>query len=80
MNTCVNCEFWVAIPEPEGSIPHRGRCQRYPPTVVYNNSQWPADMVWPMTSDTDWCGEFEVDPVLTQVFISSPMVQYEGLK
>jgi hypothetical protein len=50
--TCVSCPFWA---ENEGSM--LGECRRQPPTMPYAEAAENTDGIWPVTLETEWCGE-----------------------
>jgi len=56
-NTCPNCRFWE-----HGVYP--ARCRRRAPAPVVHLKEGPdkdeiLNVYWPITTATDWCGEFE---------------------
>lgn len=62
---CENCRFWCYSDGNDGMI--LGWCRRYPPSIVadqmpsvesdhYTN---PYTGIFPETSGTDWCGEWQ---------------------
>lgn len=48
---CNGCIHWVEIPEKT----FVGECRRYPPKPQEKLKH----VVWPVTNDYDWCGEYE---------------------
>jgi hypothetical protein len=48
---CESCRFW----EPT-SAGDRGWCRRKSPVPFLGEKN--RDALWPMTTDTDWCGEY----------------------
>lgn len=48
---CSNCMWWDAV-----AINH-GACKGGPPQVDPNSRR---SILWPMTSDRDWCGSFRM--------------------
>lgn len=50
---CGTCGYWAAFGDGDGT----GNCRRYAPRPR-NNEQ---DAAWPITKDSDWCGEWS-DP------------------
>lgn len=66
---CENCRFWLEVND-VGLLD--GDCRRYPPELPHMVSQmatieddgedlpFPIDGVFPQTSFSDWCGEFQL--------------------
>jgi hypothetical protein len=59
---CQNCVFWVQDPNQEKF----GACRRSAPrpyvTDVSGGNDPRRDAWWPVTYDTDWCGEWQPWP------------------
>lgn len=55
MNTCSSCRFWASV-----YIENGGECRRRAP--IQNPGL--GLIQWPITSGTDWCGDFEIKPEL----------------
>lgn len=53
MSNCENCCYW------EKSNLDRGNCHRYPPARVFgtDDNGW-SETGYPVTSGSDWCGEW----------------------
>jgi hypothetical protein len=60
MKTCSTCRYW----DPEGKVSEDIACRRYPPTTTQQERQTDKGKVkliitiWPLTTSTDWCGEW----------------------
>lgn len=61
--SCPGCRFWDAFDA------RSGECRRHAPTAVQfaqtqdaNERGGDSGAVWPVTSDDDWCGEWEAKP------------------
>ena len=58
--TCKTCRYWQVME----SLPHIGKCKRYPPASrppeIHRN---PADH-FPDTRPEDWCGEWTAKPLV----------------
>src|SRR5579863_6464826 len=53
--SCENCRYWN---KREGW--EYGQCRKNPPTVFIVPSDYvPTKTQWPLTNDTDWCGEWK---------------------
>lgn len=68
--SCDNCRFWQDIDPPElkqqmGDAPYDeiGECRRHAPQPV-TTAEWKQEFkaVFPLTSDFDWCGEWQQKP------------------
>lgn len=59
--TCDSCRWWEDEHEdPEGS----GICRRYAPKprVFEDSDVGPKYPIWPLTLNTEWCGEHQHKP------------------
>jgi hypothetical protein len=58
-STCGDCLYHTK----EASDPTAGFCRRYPPQFSYQAgvgfSDLKQSMIWPVTYDTEWCGEWK---------------------
>jgi len=50
MKECRKCKYF----HKETKTGTTGACRRYPPQIVPDSGDF-----WPMTHETDWCGEYE---------------------
>ena len=57
--TCATCAHWDTVPDAE-----RGLCRRFAPRPVVGQTGSIATD-WPVTEDTDWCGEHTPTSTLT---------------
>ena len=57
---CEACIYWEydGISGRTADTSGQGWCRRNPPVVVTPKEGW--DTVWPLTFDSDWCGEFKM--------------------
>lgn len=55
--TCQNCKFWEA----HGQL---GACHYFPPAVIEVRDGGAASK-WPVTRDTEWCGQFQAKDDVT---------------
>lgn len=53
---CSICAYWERLPPERDMEDDAGLCRRYPPVVLLDNSE--PFTIWPLTEDTDMCGEF----------------------
>ena len=53
---CETCRFWC---DPEQLSDHWQECHRYPPT---SRSDGEVRDHWPVTWESDWCGEWQPTP------------------
>ncbi len=60
---CVSCRFWSFYETLNVGVDtqySRGECRRYAPRPPADASgRMEHGRIWPITADTDWCGEFQ---------------------
>ena len=69
MEQCSECRFWLNW---DSEMTNLGECHRFPPRMATRPGGGgddesvatvrPEDGGWPLTSPTDWCGEFQPPP------------------
>ena len=60
MPTCETCKFWQDINT------HYGTCHRFPPIGGQTNFNADGMPRWPLTSGTDWCGEYQAKMMMME--------------
>lgn len=61
---CRECLYWALTKYhfiKEGGFPvgANGYCKKRAPTGVYNKERGCVDPLWPVTTDSDFCGDFK---------------------
>lgn len=58
--TCGTCRWWNLLEE--GAERPAGYCRRKAPPaqLVDDSGECSPEVVWPLTNDYDWCGEWEI--------------------
>lgn len=64
--TCGDCRYWKRRDETDDEL-SLGFCRRYPPTLCPEAEERPVQGknphgYWPLTFQSDWCGEFQKKP------------------
>ena len=57
---CDNCVFWTRRSRRALYDGGNGECHFYPPVPAPN--RFSGEVLWPMTSSSDWCGEWRPKP------------------
>jgi hypothetical protein len=61
---CLSCKWWDALTEFDPAKGSVGCCIRYAPRPATGEA--PAggevNVIWPITRDNDWCGEYTLKP------------------
>lgn len=60
VHQCDNCKFWK-LHDPVPGQPIAGSCRRYPPQITHDESGFYQDNSFPVTANSEWCGEWN-DP------------------
>lgn len=45
-----------------GGMDDDWECHRHSPIAVSDHEQYKRISAWPVVSDSDWCGDFQIDP------------------
>ena len=64
---CENCKFWIETGGTDTGLV--GECRRNSPAPIINENPVSSKFryaLWPITADTQWCGDFENRPMATK--------------
>jgi|GEM_PF-5063338 hypothetical protein len=82
MGECYVCKFWNAWDLQEARTEKRigiiyGECRRLPPTCLpleyfhkWDQEGRPLRVIFPVTTDTTWCGEFQPNTQLSSIGVA----------